>query len=122
MPPGVKGTTFSRENCSSVATAMGRRKPIPLPLMHANIRSDTKYASSELIFLALTPGIARRTASICDLRSAMRGSYGKSIPEAPPGTSLPTGVVQPAVSGRNYLGGRAHATSYCDTLAGLREF
>jgi len=42
MPPGLNGTTSALENCRSVAVATGRRSPMPLPLMQANILSPTK--------------------------------------------------------------------------------
>src|SRR5688572_28127920 len=68
MPPGWNEVTFSRENCRSRAVAAGRRSPTPLPLMQANMRSLTRYASRPPIFLVATPGSLRSTASICALR------------------------------------------------------
>src|SRR6185503_7581784 len=48
--------------------AAGSRSPTPSPLMQANMRSLTKYASRPLILRALTPGSLSNSASICSLR------------------------------------------------------
>ena len=72
----VNGTTSPRENCSSVAVATGTRRPTPPPLMQANMRSDTKYASRPLSVRALTPGVSSSSASSAALRGGTCGIGG----------------------------------------------